>query len=93
LFINSWHCSSARGHRKASGALDELHAALRWLRHAQCDIASLLFEQAPAPAPAWVRRTWALPLGLLTSVAAVLFSLILVYPYRKHSGNIARSTS
>jgi hypothetical protein len=55
-------------------ALRELHAALRPLRHAETDVASLLYEQAHPRLPRWARHAWALPLALLPCVAAVALS-------------------
>jgi hypothetical protein len=55
-------------------ALRELHAALRPLRHAETDVASLLYEQAQPRLPRWARHAWALPLALLPCLAAVALS-------------------
>jgi hypothetical protein len=56
------------------GELDELHRTLRSLRHADTEVAALLFEQERPQPPAWAGRTWPLPLALLASVAAVAIS-------------------
>jgi hypothetical protein len=55
-------------------ALDRLHRTLRSLRHADTDVASLLFEQAKPQPPRWAGRTWLLPLALVASLAAVVLS-------------------
>jgi hypothetical protein len=55
-------------------ALGELHHALRPLRHADTDVASLLYEQTPPPVPRWAAYTWLLPQALLACVAAVALS-------------------
>jgi hypothetical protein len=47
---------------------------LRSLRHADADVASLLFEQEKPQASRWAGRTWLLPLALLASLAAVVLS-------------------
>jgi hypothetical protein len=55
-------------------ALNDLHRTLRSLRHADADVASLLFEQEKPQVPRWAGRTWPLPLALLASLAAVALS-------------------
>ncbi|NHZ36505.1 MutS-related protein [Massilia rubra] len=42
------------------------------LRHADKEIATLLFEDAAPAAPWWVGKTWPLPILLLASIAAVI---------------------
>lgn len=42
------------------------------LRHADKEIATLLYEDAAPPVPWWVGKTWPLPLLLLASIAAVV---------------------
>jgi hypothetical protein len=42
------------------------------LRHADKEIASLLFEDVAPPVPWWVGKTWPLPILLLASIAAVI---------------------
>ncbi|MGG7607479.1 MutS-related protein [Massilia sp. BKSP1R2A-1] len=52
--------------------VDALMKALRPLRHAETEVAGLLFEgEAPSP-PAWARFTWVLPLLLLLSLGLLL---------------------
>lgn len=56
--------------------LDALHRTLRPLRRAEVEVAEVLFDpqwQAPAR-PAWLALAWLLPLGLVASLAAVLWS-------------------
>jgi hypothetical protein len=55
-------------------ALEELHHALRSLRHAETDVASLLYEQARPQTPRWAAHTWLLPQALLACVAAAALS-------------------
>jgi hypothetical protein len=55
-------------------ALAGLHRELRSLRHADTDVAALLFEQEKPQAPRWVWWTLLLPLALLASLAAVALS-------------------
>lgn len=54
--------------------LAALRRTLRPLRHAEAEVAALLFEQACPPIPGWAGRTWPLPLGLVASIAAVAVS-------------------
>ncbi|WP_020653611.1 MutS-related protein [Massilia niastensis] len=49
-----------------------LHGWLRTLRHADTEVAGLLFGDAAPPAPSWARWLWTLPLALLLSVAALI---------------------
>jgi hypothetical protein len=51
-----------------------LHQACGPLRHADQEIATLLFEDTPPLAPRWVDRTWPLPLVLLVSFAGIIWS-------------------
>jgi hypothetical protein len=44
------------------------------LRHADKEIATLLFEETAPPVPWWVGRTWPLPILLLASIGAVIVS-------------------
>jgi hypothetical protein len=56
--------------------LDGLHRALRPLRHADTEVAEVLFDpqwQAP-PRPGWLAYAALLPLGLAASLAAVVLS-------------------
>jgi hypothetical protein len=48
--------------------------ALRPLRGADTEIASLLFAGEPAAPPRWLGWTWLLPLAVLVSLAAVILS-------------------
>ncbi|MCC2974761.1 hypothetical protein [Massilia sp. IC2-476] len=53
--------------------LDALTMALRPLRHAETEVAGLLFgDEALPQAPAWVRWLWALPLFLLLSLGLLI---------------------
>jgi hypothetical protein len=54
--------------------LDQLHGACRPLRRAGAEVAAPLFEHPRADVPAWARRIWLAPLGLLASLAAVAWS-------------------
>ncbi len=56
--------------------LEALHGTLRGLRHAEVEVAEVLFDpqwQAP-PSPAWLARAWLLPVALLASLAAALWN-------------------
>jgi hypothetical protein len=52
----------------------ELHRLCTPLRHADQQIATLLYEDVLPSAPAWAGRTWLLPIALLASLAAVALS-------------------
>jgi hypothetical protein len=52
----------------------QLRRSLRPLRDADTEVASLLYEGACPPIPAWAGRTWPLPLALVASIAAVAFT-------------------
>jgi len=52
--------------------LDLLDAGLHTLRHADAEVAGLLFQGDAPPAPAWARWLWLLPLALLMSLAALV---------------------
>jgi hypothetical protein len=71
-------CESLRERVRAlvadPAALDGLHRTLRSLRHADTDVASLLFEQVNPQPPRWAGRTWLLPLALVASLAGVVLS-------------------
>ncbi|MDB5960817.1 MAG: hypothetical protein JWP59_2111 [Massilia sp.] len=54
--------------------IELLDAVARPLRDADCEIASLLFEEGLASAPRWAGKCWLLMVGLAVSVAAVAFS-------------------
>jgi hypothetical protein len=60
----------------APARLDRLRDALRPLRHAEVEVAELLFDPAyrMPPSPPWLRFAWLLPLALLASLAAVVLS-------------------
>lgn len=51
-----------------------LHLACQPLRHADAEIATLLFEDIAPPVPWWAGLTWVLALLLLASIAAVAWS-------------------
>lgn len=53
---------------------DVLDGVLRPLRDADTEIASLLYEQVLPSLPRWAGKCWLLMLGLLLSVAAVMWS-------------------
>ena len=72
------HCA-AMGERVRALMQDPAHlAALHRdcvsLRHADKEIATLLFEETAPPVPWWVGKTWPLPILLLASIAAVIVS-------------------
>ena len=52
--------------------LRQLHADLRVLRHADSEVAGLLFAGPPPPTPWWGGWLWTLPLALLLAVAATI---------------------
>lgn len=52
--------------------LAALHRDCTSLRHADKEIATLLYEDAAPSVPWWVGKTWPLPLQLLASIAAVI---------------------
>lgn len=52
--------------------LAALHRDCTSLRHADKEIATLLFEDEAPCAPWWVGKTWPLPILLLASIAAVI---------------------
>ena len=52
--------------------LDTLDAGLRPLRHADAEVAGLLFGSDAPPAPPWARGLWLLPIALLASVLALV---------------------
>ena len=54
--------------------LEQLSLACRPLRHADAEIAALLFEQALPPVPRWAFMTWLLFAGMLASLAALALS-------------------
>lgn len=54
--------------------LARLQAACQWLRHADQEIATLLFEDAAPALPWWAAHTWLLTLMLIASIAAVALS-------------------
>ena len=52
--------------------IDALTGALRPLRHAETEVAGLLFEGEAPQVPAWSRFTWVLPLLLALSLGLLL---------------------
>jgi hypothetical protein len=54
--------------------LERLHGACKSLRHADKEIATLLFEDSAPQVPWWAGRTWPLPLLLIASIAAAAWS-------------------
>jgi hypothetical protein len=54
--------------------LEQIHGTCKSLRHADQEIATLLFEDALPPVPWWAGHTWPLPLMLIASVVAVTWS-------------------
>lgn len=52
--------------------LDALNLALRPLRHAETEVAGLLFEGEAPQAPAWAGLTWVLPLLLVLSLGLLV---------------------
>ncbi|RSZ55773.1 hypothetical protein HF313_04000 [Massilia atriviolacea] len=61
-----------RGLMRDPARLAALHRDCTSLRHADKEIATLLFEDAAPPLPWWVGKTWPLPILLLASIAAVI---------------------
>jgi hypothetical protein len=61
---------------REDGRLDGLHHALRPLRHAEVEVAELLFDPAyrMPPPPTWLPWVGLLPVALLASLAAVVLS-------------------
>ncbi|WP_229455877.1 hypothetical protein [Massilia sp. KIM] len=53
-------------------ALEALRQDLRVLRHADAEVAGLLFEPTPVRVPMWARWLWVLPLALLLALAATI---------------------
>lgn len=54
--------------------LEQLHATCKSLRHADKEIATLLYEDVAPQVPWWAGHTWLLTLMLLASIAAVALS-------------------
>lgn len=52
--------------------LERMHADLRVLRHADSEVAGLLFGADMPPTPWWGRWLWILPVALLLAVAATI---------------------
>ncbi len=52
----------------------QLRRDCKSLRHADTQIATLLFEDAAPPVPWWAARTWPLPFLLIASIGAVVWS-------------------
>lgn len=52
----------------------ELHLACKPLRHADKEVATLLYEDAPPPVPRWAGKTWPLPIILIASFVAIIWS-------------------
>lgn len=55
-------------------ALERLGQRCNSLRHADKEIATLVYEDAAPPIPWWAGHTWPLPLVLMASIAAVVWS-------------------
>lgn len=54
--------------------VDELHATCKSLRHADKEIATLLYEDAEPPVAWWAGKTWPLPILMIASIVAVIWS-------------------
>ena len=54
--------------------LEQLHLACKPLRHADTEIATLLYEDAAPPVPWWPGFAWVLGVLLIASIAAVIWS-------------------
>lgn len=52
--------------------LDATDANLRILRHADAEVAGLLFDDVAPRAPSWARAIWLLPVALFVSLAALV---------------------
>ncbi|MDB5909204.1 MAG: hypothetical protein JWP34_3318 [Massilia sp.] len=65
---------SVRQLMQDSARLEQLHRTCKSLRHADKEIATLLFEDPAPDIPWWVGKTWLLPLLMAASLAAVIWS-------------------
>ena len=54
--------------------LRQLEGACKHLRHADTEIATLLYDSVAPPIAWWAGKTWPLPVLLLASIAAVIWS-------------------
>lgn len=68
------HRSSIEELMRDQEKLEQLHLACKPLRHADTEIATLLYEDAAPPVPWWPRFTWMLAVILIASIAAVMWS-------------------
>ena len=74
--IDDAACSAQRACLQAlmddPSRLDAIDASLSTLRHADAEVAGLLFQDAAPAIPWWSRWLWLLPLALLLSLAALV---------------------
>ena len=74
--IDDAACSAQRARLQAlmddPSRLDAIDASLSTLRHADAEVAGLLFQDAAPAIPWWSRCLWLLPLALLLSLAALV---------------------
>lgn len=74
--IDDAACSAQRARLQSlmddPAQLDAIDASLSALRHADAEVASLLFQDTAPTIPFWVRWLWLLPLVLLLSLAALV---------------------
>ena len=68
------HRASVENLMRDPARLGQLHLACKSLRHADKEIATLLYEDAAPEVPWWAGYTWLLPLLLVASIAAVIWS-------------------
>lgn len=67
-------CERLRALMRDPAQLDAMRCACRSLRHAETEIATLLWEDTLPAIPRWAGHTWLLFVGLAASVAAVVIS-------------------
>ena len=74
--IDDAACNAQRARLQAlmddPARLDAIEASLATLRHADAEVAGLLFQDTAPAIPAWSRGLWLLPLALLLSLAALV---------------------
>lgn len=74
--LDDGECAGLRARVQAMQAdpaqVEALDAGLQVLRHADAEVAGLLFRGEAAPLPAWSRWLWLLPVALLASLVALV---------------------
>jgi hypothetical protein len=68
------HRASVEGLMQDPEKLEQLHHTCKSLRHADKEIATLLYEDVAPASPWWAGHTWPLPLLLMASIVAVVWS-------------------